>query len=232
MEFNPLGTIFDQVVDHSWMEGDNNEDRSWNLQGLKVGVSVAGTVNDVSDTDTAWYCEVAIPYDSLGDTILPAASRPADGVSWRLQLARYNRNRDSQGNVTGDPETSLWNMTGNPWFHVPSRFGRILFSEELVTSVSGMVVCPSANMKEMKLNVYPNPVEKDATITFSLGEEKFVTVKIVNILGKTVETVTERTFSAGQYRLRWIPGSLPPGVYFCEIRTDLLHEVKKIFLRK
>ena len=227
MEFNPLGTIFDQVVDHSWMEGDNNEVRSWNLQGLKVGVSVAGTVNDVSDTDTAWYCEVAIPYDSLPDSVLSAASRPAGGVSWRLQLARYNRNRDDQGNVTGDPETSLWNMTGNPWFHVPSRFGKIIFSEETVTAVKSPAV---RGRDALKWDVYPNPASSSATIRFVLSQESVVSIEFLNVLGIRTGTVRTQRYPSGEHRVPWETATLPRGIYFCRITTEGVSYIKKVLL--
>jgi hypothetical protein len=226
MEFNPLGTIFDQVVDHSWMEGDNNEDRSWNLQGLKVGVSVAGTVNDVSDTDTAWYCEVAIPYDSLPDSVLSAASRPAGGVSWRLQLARYNRNRDDQGNVTGDPETSLWNMTGNPWFHVPSRFGKIIFSE----TVTGVKEPRTGTKDVLKWDLYPNPATTTVTLQFSLTRAEQVCIEMLNTSGKVVEAFSSRHYDGGRHRLLWDVSGKVRGVYFLRIIAGRDIQVKKLIL--
>ncbi len=229
MEFNALGTIFDQVVDHSWMEGENNEDRSWNLAGLKVGVSAAGTINDVSDTDTAWYCEVAIPYDSLDTKILPASSRPAGGVSWRLQLARYNRNRDSEGNVEGDPETSLWNMTGNPWFHVPSRFGRIIFSEEVVTGVADI---SDGAGDSVNWEIYPNPVAGSATIRLYLPEDAPVHIAMLNVLGAEAGIVFAGNLTAGHHSLRWNNTALLPGLYFCKMETENTVMLKRVVVVK
>jgi hypothetical protein len=229
MEFNPLGTIFDQLVDHSWMEGDNNEDRSWNLKGLKIGVSAKGTVNDASDTDTAWYCEVAIPFDSLDARILPSQSAPSAGDSWRIQLARYNRDRDNEGNVTGDPETSLWNMTGNPWFHVPSRFGRIIFSGEVVTTVGKIL---ERQKEQIRWEIYPNPVSSSATISFFVPEETTVHVEILNTLGEVVDFVSSMHYARGSYQLHWNRATLLPGVYFCKLETGDgdVATVKKIIL--
>ena len=227
MEFNPLGTIFDQVVDHSWLEGDNHEDRSWNLGGLQVGVSVKGTLNDASDNDTAWYCEVAIPFDSLDARILPGRSAPSPGDTWRLQLARYNRDRDSDGNVSGEPETSLWNMTGSPWFHVPERFGRIIFSGETVTAVVDPIVSGT-----FRWEIRSNPVSDHAIISFDLEQESRLRIDVYSMTGQKASTFPERIYKAGHHTFQWYPSGLQPGIYFFRIRSGMRQKVKKVLVVK
>ena len=225
MEFNPLGTIFDQKVDHSWLEGSNHEDRSWNLGGLQVAVFVKGTVNDASDTDTAWYCEVAIPFDSLDADILPSQSSPSPGDTWRLQLARYNRDRDRDGNVSGDPETSLWNMTGSPWFHVPERFGRIIFSEEAVTKVVDPVVSGT-----IRWEIRPNPVSDHAIISFDLEKESRLRIDVYNMTGQKIPAFPEKTYTEGHHTLNWYPSGLHSGIYFVRMGFGMRCEVKKVLV--
>ncbi|GEM_PF-1203972 len=226
IEFNPLGAIFDELVDHSWMEGENNEDVGWNLKGLEVAVSVMGTINNVSDRDTGWICEAAIPFDSLDASINPSQEPPAGGDIWRLQLGHYNRPRDGQGNVTGDPETSVWNMTGTPWFHVPSRFGRIIFSDETVTTVRGNVI--KKGEEDFSWNLYPNPVRSSSTIRFYLHKESFVKIHVLNVTGKVVDVICEDHFPEGSHVVTWSPVSLPPGVYICHLSKGTHSDVKKM----
>ncbi len=230
MEVNPLGAIFDELVDHSWLEGNNNENVDWNLEGLKVAVSVRGTLNDVSDTDTAWYCEVAIPFDSLDASIKPLPGPPADGDVWRLQLGHYNRPRDQEGNTTGDPETSVWNMTGTPWFHVPEKFGRIIFSEELVTSIRDLYPNKQDAEEKINWNVYPNPVRSFAIVKFYVKEKVPVHLEIMNSLGEVVSKVDPCCFPEGEHRIEWDPGNLFPGIYFFKIQEGPRTAIKKILL--
>ena len=52
---------------------------SWDIQGLKVGVDVQGTINDPSDTDKGWTVEIAIPFSCL-EECAPGGEGPKKGA--------------------------------------------------------------------------------------------------------------------------------------------------------
>jgi carbonic anhydrase/acetyltransferase-like protein (isoleucine patch superfamily) len=119
-EVSPLNTVFDAKVFSP--EGDRRTmlvDREWNAAGLRTAVRVAGTLSKRDDHDLGWITELAIPFADLG-----LSGPPAPNEQWRMNLYRIER-----GEVE---EFSAWSPTlkSPPDFHVPARFGTLLFVEE------------------------------------------------------------------------------------------------------
>ena len=93
----------------------------WNAEGLQIAYAHDGTWNDDSDTDRSWTIEVAVPLSNF--EALTGKIRPEPGDVWRLNLNRC-------GGKT-KPQYSQWSPSDSPRpnFHVPPRFGRVVFSD-------------------------------------------------------------------------------------------------------
>jgi hypothetical protein len=91
-------------------------DASWNCDGLRTAVRVVGTLDDRTDRDQMWSVEIAIPLGAIAD------KPPADRERWRANLYRIDRGKKD--------EYSSWSatLTDKPNFHVPRRFGHLIFS--------------------------------------------------------------------------------------------------------
>jgi hypothetical protein len=119
-EFNvsPRNVIFDAFISNP--DGMNPDDKTqfgWNCDGVRSAVVVDGTLDDRTDTDRGWTCELAIPFAGL------ERKTPKPGERWRANLYRID--------LTPKPaEFQAWSPTlcTPPRFHVPSRFGTIFFS--------------------------------------------------------------------------------------------------------
>jgi hypothetical protein len=86
---------------------------------LYCGVHVRGTVND-ERTDQGYSVEIGIPWASF-PPIGRGAWKPAPGATWRIALYVLDARPDgSQRGVGWSPP-----MVGD--FHVPDRFGRVVF---------------------------------------------------------------------------------------------------------
>lgn len=84
---------------------------------IRSAVSLRGTINNENDKDTSWTVEIAIPFRD----IMPVGrALPLDGEQWSVNLYRMER----------FPEREFigWSPTGLNKFHVPRRFGVIVFS--------------------------------------------------------------------------------------------------------
>lgn len=86
-------------------------------------------------------------------------------------------------------------------------------------------------IEKMKLNVYPNPFENSANISFTVPQGKDATVKIINAMGKEVYHYpltngnAERQFS--------FDGSmLSAGIYFVKLECDGKVLLSKVVLQK
>ncbi|MGA7615169.1 MAG: carbohydrate-binding family 9-like protein [Thermoanaerobaculia bacterium] len=112
IEINPLGAVFDARVDSP--DGDRRTmkvDIGWQCTGLQVAI------RRTWENDRRFLGEVL--------TIVPFAALDAavrSGTSWFANFYRIDRA------ASGD-EFTAWSPTGRtpPDFHVPARFGRLVF---------------------------------------------------------------------------------------------------------
>lgn len=117
LEVNPLGAMLD-IYMLDIRKPLHYE--SWNSQKLKWGVQLSGTV-DGKDGDKEWTCEIAIPIE---DVVTARNLPPRVGDRWRLNLYRAEQ--------LPTPALLAWSPTFKNDFHIPSKFGEIVFSSNVV----------------------------------------------------------------------------------------------------
>ena len=117
LEVNPLGTMLDiYLLDIR----KPLRYESWNSQKLKWAVNVLGTV-DGKDGDREWTCEIALP---LEDVVTAKHFPPRPGDRWKLNLYRMEQRPR--------PLLLAWSPTFKDDFHLPEKFGAIVFSNQVV----------------------------------------------------------------------------------------------------
>jgi hypothetical protein len=115
IEVNPLNTMLDiYLLDIR----KPLKYESWNSADLKWAVALDGTV-DGKPGDRGWSCEIALPLD---DVVTAPNIPPRPGDRWRMNLYRVEQKPEPQG--------LAWAPTLKHDFHVPERFGEIIFAEK------------------------------------------------------------------------------------------------------
>ncbi|MFA6457274.1 MAG: aryl-sulfate sulfotransferase [Bacteroidota bacterium] len=79
---------------------------------------------------------------------------------------------------------------------------------------------------------YPNPFNPNTVIQFQIPEDHFVTLKLFDILGNTVNTLVQQPMRAGIHRIDVNASSLPSGTYFYRIHAGQYSDTKKMILMK
>jgi hypothetical protein len=99
----------------------------YDLAGLDVRTSVAGTINDPTDTDRGWTAEITIPWASLTDLANGRSLPPKPGDTWGICLARFQQLR-TRGPADG--ATAGWSAHpfGVADTHVPECFTQVTFA--------------------------------------------------------------------------------------------------------
>lgn len=64
---------------------------------------------------------------------------------------------------------------------------------------------------------YPNPFNPETTIRFQMAEDARVTLRIRDVLGRTVATLIDRHLPRGEHRADWRAGSSAGGTYVAEL---------------
>jgi hypothetical protein len=104
---------------------------------------------------------------------------------------------------------------------------------ELVHKVTGVVETGVSKPSTFVLNQnYPNPFNPTTTISYSIPEKSFVSLKVYNILGQEVASLINNQEEAGPHRVNFNAMNLSSGVYFYSIRAGNFTATKKLMLLK
>lgn len=84
-------------------------------------------------------------------------------------------------------------------------------------------------------NIYPNPVQDRASITFNLDRDTHVSVRILDINGKVIRDIASRFFQQGQHTVVWNLAdnsglSVENGFYFCSIQAGGVALTRKLII--
>lgn len=112
LEVNPLGAMLDIYM---LAARKPLHYESWNSEKLRWAVQVDGTV-DAKAGDREWTCEIALPIE---DVVTAPHRPPLPGDRWRMNLYR--------GEQLPIRASLAWSPTLRDDFHVPSRFGVLVF---------------------------------------------------------------------------------------------------------
>lgn len=119
LEVNPLGTMLDIFLIDVRKPIPYE---SWNSSRLKWAVQVAGTV-DGAPGDREWTCEIALP---LEDVVTAPHLPPRPGDRWAMNLYRVEAKPEKAG--------LAWTPTMKRDFHVPARFGELIFTGKVASA--------------------------------------------------------------------------------------------------
>lgn len=137
VEVNALNQIFDLFLPKPYRnQGDALI--SWDVPGLRSGVSIDGTLNQPKDKDKSWTVEMAIPLRALRMGFPFKA--PTEGTLWRINFSRVEWDtRAANGkhvklqNAAGKdlPERNwVWSPQGVINMHYPERWGYLQFTRQ------------------------------------------------------------------------------------------------------
>ena len=68
---------------------------------------------------------------------------------------------------------------------------------------------------------FPSPFINSTSIKLHLRSTNSVKAEVVDVLGRSIHALLDRTLTAGVYDLTWEPSlSVPPGVYLIQVHGD------------
>ena len=118
-------------------------------------------------------------------------------------------------------------------------------NEGLVYKITNEIAKLGINIEELEIVIdipqkyllmepYPNPFNPRTTISFSIPSESRVSIEVVDIAGRLVQTLIETSsYSKGQYSIAWNATSFTSGLYFVRMLVnDEYNYTKKVLLVK
>lgn len=121
IEVNPLGTLLDLIMTYPYRSGGTFLS-AWDCPGLKVAVSIDGTLNNSADLDRGWWVEMAIPHEAIRVGFNGGLKQ---GRLWRVNFSRVEWLMKG-----ADEENWVWSPTGIVNMHMPERWGFVYLCPE------------------------------------------------------------------------------------------------------
>ena len=115
-EMNARGVLYDYLNYNS-----RTLFKRFDATGVKIAISLRGSLNVRTDVDSGWSLEAMIPWPNFEEL---SRRPPVAGTVWKANFNRWD-------GVEPNRRMSIWSDPQNneSWPHVPSRFGEIVFVE-------------------------------------------------------------------------------------------------------
>jgi len=158
----------------------------------------------------------ATPYNKAGTTlttVTPGTTSPftPSATQWRAETVNMNAYA-GQSNVLVK-------------FVATSNYGNNLYIDDI--NLSGTTSVGELE-SSIALNVYPNPVSGNATVSISLANTEKVSVQVYNLVGELVYTANAGELSAGNHNISLNSTNLSNGVYFVKVTAGANNATRKI----
>jgi|WetSurMetagenome_2_1015567.scaffolds.fasta_scaffold62248_2 photosystem II stability/assembly factor-like uncharacterized protein len=153
------------------------------------------------------------------------------GRMFKTTNGGYNWTMENTSSFTGYIRESFFYNDSIGW--IVGGGGRIQY-----TTSSGQVMKITNSNKQIANDFrlyqnYPNPFNPNSKIKYRISEDKFVTLKAYDVLGREIETLVNEKNKAGTYEVNFNGEYLPTGVYFYSIFVDgVMIETKIMMLIK
>ncbi|MEO8148715.1 MAG: T9SS type A sorting domain-containing protein [Bacteroidia bacterium] len=105
---------------------------------------------------------------------------------------------------------------------------------KISTPVTVTVPCKEGeelmSSNEFNVSVFPNPLSSSTTISFSPGQSGKVLLKIFDLNGRLIETLTDNVFGEGEHSIEWNAEKINAGIYFLQVQSTEFSKTEKLIV--
>jgi len=136
---------------------------------------------------------------------------------------------EGQGTTTEPQQYSYIDKYAEPGIH----FYRLKQMDFLGTYEYSDAIEVNVPLKDFSLQQnYPNPFNPSTTITFSIPNKSFTSLKVYNAQGEEVAALVKEELLAGVYSFEWNAQNAPSGVYYYSLVADnKIQSLKMIIIK-
>lgn len=91
--------------------------------------------------------------------------------------------------------------------------------EEFAKLVASGKTDPESGTAALDASVYPNPFNPTTTIAFRLAEGAKVSIRVYDVLGRSIAILEDGDFAAGAHTVRWDASRVASGLYFATVNA-------------
>ena len=232
--------------------GDKWLARLYGLDSLKFQVYSAGystipeyTYNFTAEERAAGYQIYSLGYDLTGDGKVEFYVLAYDDASGYLQSFKIVD--ITTGNIVFQKKSSnysysyptLSDLNGDGLLECIVTKNEYPYQNKYYFEIYNTGVTGIKNLEQpAKFSLsqnFPNPFNPETKISFTLDERTNVSIKIFNVQGELVKTLTAKEYFPGNHEIVWngkneLGQQQPTGIYFYEMRSGSFAQAKKMIL--
>ena len=91
---------------------------------------------------------------------------------------------------------------------------------------------PIDSINKTSFIISPNPFSKSTQISFTIGYNSHVKIKIMDVYGMTIKQLMDGEVQKGNYSLVWNANNNCAGIYLCVFETEQEKFTRRIVLTK
>ncbi|HVO74797.1 MAG TPA: alkaline phosphatase D family protein [Ignavibacteriaceae bacterium] len=146
-------------------------------------------------------------------------------------------NRGGQGLTTSDFNNAFGKISvfgsDSVRLSLIDEFGTDFANYTIANSVTGLDSNPRILPRNYELSQnYPNPFNPETLIEYSISQPGFVSIKLYDVLGCELKTLTSGFKGKGKYKINFNSIGFSSGVYFYAMKVNNFSEIKKMMILK
>jgi hypothetical protein len=210
---------------------------TWSIYGLPGSTIVSKEINatDMAGQTVVWFPK---PYKKISEDIYLGAeidytwgSLAADTFGLMNTRPTYTLNTMRPESTTADTVINVMNIiknSGGTWGATFASLGRPvgdiaiipLIHRECPTCWTNSVTGGFSDRNLTFHGAYPNPAVNSTNVVFTLKEVADVTITVMDVTGKTINTIVNNNMSAGKNEVRIETSQLAAGNYIYSIQNN------------
>ena len=151
------------------------------------------------------------PNPTPGPNLLPGQVKKSAAFNITYDTATYEGHFNLKFSISSD---------GWPYW---------VFDTTFVDTISGIEPLSLPLSVNLEQN-YPNPFNSVTTINWQLAKNSKVTLKVLDIVGRTVATLVDEQRPQGKYETQFNAATLPKGIYFYQLKAGEYSQTRKMIL--
>jgi len=213
------------------------------LDGILIPYAINFTAGTHKDSSLIWVFQIDINGEPTGGSLLAYGSvYHGDADSSSSEMIFTYAPMDSNGVLTTN--FLAWDQNSNRWVyspygdlqiemadHNPPDFDVLLLPvlvPNVPDDVSGQITINGLTFE----GLFPNPVETNARLDFSLNDNTPLTIDLLDAKGAFVKNITNNTFGAGEHSIDFSADDLASGVYMIVFRSAASSFAVKMMIAK
>lgn len=191
---------------------------------METGFSVQQT------TDGGYIITGDVQYPSWQSALLLIKTNAIGDTLWTKKVGEM-----SNGNTGYDVKQTIdggYIVTGETNYYI-NLFYTDLYLVKIGSDATSAVPVTTTYPFDFSLQQnFPNPFNSSTKIKYLVPKSSNLVIKVLDILGKEIETLVNEEKPPGTYEITWYADNLPSGVYFYQLRVGSFIETKKMVLLK